>query len=109
MKIRENLTNYGVMVAQPVFDEAGAFLGKNGIPIFGVADARSLDHKAPEGFRPSDFLPNAKTVMVMARPLPLTVFYAPRNNRVYSFYTSSFHASRLPPHFPGSRADSKAV
>lgn len=61
-------------MAQPVFDEAGAFLGKNGIPIFGVADARRLGHKAPEGFRPSDFLPNAKTVMVMARPLPLTVF-----------------------------------
>jgi len=67
------------------------FLETRGVPIYGVADADRLNRKAPQGFRPEDMLPDARSVVILAKPLPLSVFQAPRNNGFYSFYTSAFH------------------
>jgi epoxyqueuosine reductase QueG len=43
----------------------------------GVAPADVLDEKAPEGFRPKDVMPGAKSMIVFAKQLPLSVFTAP--------------------------------
>jgi len=55
----------------------GEFLRKRDIPLFGVASAEELDNAAPAGFRPSDVLAGAKSVIIFAKPLPRAVFLTP--------------------------------
>lgn len=55
--------------------------------LMGSAPAEELNRSAPEGFRPKDLMPTAKTVMIFARPLPLSVFEVPGENN--SFYQRS--------------------
>ncbi|MDY6825411.1 MAG: hypothetical protein SWH68_16685 [Thermodesulfobacteriota bacterium] len=74
-----------------IVEDVQHYLRQKDIPVFGMADARSLSRKAPEGFRPDELLPGAGTVLVTARPLPLSVFQTSRNNGIYSFYTAAFH------------------
>ncbi|ABW68392.1 epoxyqueuosine reductase [Desulfosudis oleivorans] len=78
-------------MANTVINDIQALLEKRGIPVFGVASADLLNQTAPEGFRPGDMLPEARSVVILARPLPLSVFQTPRNNGFYSFYTAAFH------------------
>jgi epoxyqueuosine reductase len=54
-------------------------LKDRGIPIMGSADEGALDAKAPEGFRPQDMLPGARSVLIFAKPLPTAVFLTPKN------------------------------
>ena len=42
--------------------------------LMGAASAEELNASAPEGFRPKDLLFGAKTMLVFAQPLPLSVF-----------------------------------
>ncbi|MDY6905562.1 MAG: hypothetical protein SWH61_12855 [Thermodesulfobacteriota bacterium] len=74
-----------------MIEDVNHYLEQKAIPVSGVADARILNEKAPEGFRPQEMLAGARTVLVAANPLPLSVFQAPRNNGIYSFYTAAFH------------------
>ena len=75
-----------------ILADIGAALDRKDIPVFGVADAGLLNRTAPAGFRPEDVLPGARSVLIVARPLPLSIFQTPRNGRIYSFYSSAFHA-----------------
>ncbi|ETW95844.1 MAG: hypothetical protein ETSY1_29010 [Candidatus Entotheonella factor] len=50
---------------QQAKDELLAFAGKNGAMVCGVAAADAFDAYAPEGFRPTDILPRAQTVVVV--------------------------------------------
>jgi epoxyqueuosine reductase QueG len=45
--------------------------------IMGVVSAEALDEKAPEGFRPRDIMPGAKSMIVFAKQLPLSLFTTP--------------------------------
>jgi epoxyqueuosine reductase len=62
---------------------------ERGIPLLSIAGADSLNRKAPEGFRPMDYLPGARSMLILARPLPLSVFTVP-DDRTYKFYIRSF-------------------
>lgn len=62
------------------------------IPLMGAADAERLNETAPAGFRPEDLLPGAKTVLIFAKPLPLSVFSAPSSNGLHSFYITAYKA-----------------
>jgi epoxyqueuosine reductase len=70
-------------------DEIKSYLLTRGIPVIGAADAETLNRTAPEGFRPSDYLPGAKTMLVLGHPLPLSVFTVP-NDRAYTSYTRAY-------------------
>ena len=59
------------------------------IPVVGVAAAERLNSTAPDGFRPEDYLPGARSVVVLARPLPKSVFVT-ENDPHYMFYTRAF-------------------
>jgi epoxyqueuosine reductase QueG len=74
-----------------ILDSIRATLEKKDIPLLGIADAALLNRTAPAGFRPEDLLPGARSVLIVAKPLPLSVFQTPRNHKIYSFYTSAFH------------------
>ncbi len=52
-------------------EQEGAFMG--------AARAETLNASAPHGFRPMDLMPEAKSVLVFAKPLPLSVFLTPEN------------------------------
>lgn len=41
-----------------------------GMDLCGVADAVTVNRDAPEGFRPSDYLPEAKSVVIIAQRMP---------------------------------------
>lgn len=60
------------------------------IPIIGAANAAEYDKIAPIGFRPGEMLQDAKTILVLAKPLPLSIFLSKKNNDLYSFYISSY-------------------
>ncbi len=46
-------------------DELLAFAGKSGAMVCGVASVEAFDDRAPEGYRPTDVLPRAKSVVVV--------------------------------------------
>jgi epoxyqueuosine reductase len=50
----------------------GFFLQKN-IPLFGIAKAASLENE-PLGYRPSDMLPSAKSILCFGMPVPKGIF-----------------------------------
>ncbi len=60
-------------------------------PLFGIASAERLNQIAPEGFRPEDVLPGAKSVLIFAKPAPLANYMAPVNEDLRSFYVTSYH------------------
>ncbi len=78
-------------MSEAVINKIKDYLEQNDFPIYGAASAENLNTIAPEGFRPMDMMPDAKAVLLVARPLPLSIFQTPKNNGNYSFYTSSFH------------------
>lgn len=61
--------------------------------LMGAASAEALNVAAPEGFRPKDLLPGAKTVLIFAQPLPLAVFMVPGENN--NFYQRSSYTHYL--------------
>jgi epoxyqueuosine reductase len=64
------------------------YVQDQGIPILGAASAEDLNSTAPEGFRPQDMMPGAKSVLIFAKPLPQAVFQTPVNLD-NMFYTRS--------------------
>jgi epoxyqueuosine reductase len=56
--------------------------------LMGVARAAALNTEAPHGFRPMDLMPDAKSVLVFAKPLPLSVFLTPESFK-NTFYQRS--------------------
>jgi epoxyqueuosine reductase len=58
--------------------------------LMGAASADVLDTTAPEGFRPREMMPGAKTVLVFAQPLPLAVFLAPGENNNIFYQRSAY-------------------
>lgn len=62
-----------------VTDSIREYLRQEGI-LMGAAKAEDLNSKAPEGFRPKDMMPGAKSVIVFAKALPPAVFLTPEGN-----------------------------
>jgi|GEM_PF-213338 len=56
--------------------------------LMGVARAEMLNAEAPHGFRPMDLMPEAKSMLVFAKPLPLSVFLTPESVK-NTFYQRS--------------------
>ncbi len=46
---------------------------RNDIPVFGSIDARSLENE-PSGYRPSDMLSSARSILCFGMPVPKGVF-----------------------------------
>lgn len=53
-----------------------ALAGQEGV-LMGAASAVALNAQAPEGFRPMDMMPGARSVIVFARPLSRAAFLVP--------------------------------
>lgn len=69
--------------------ELESFSHEQGADLFGVADAKNLEG-APLGHRPSDFVKNAKSVLVLAVKLVDTVIdQLPKSRREYTLNFSS--------------------
>ncbi|MBN2160908.1 MAG: epoxyqueuosine reductase [Spirochaetes bacterium] len=75
-----------------LLSELKQYTQDRGIPILAAADAELLNKTAPEGFRPMDHLQGAKTVLVLAKPLPLSVYSVP-DDKDYNFYVRAFTTS----------------
>ncbi len=75
-----------------IIDKIQAHVDSENI-LMGAASAEELNKVAPEGFRPKDLLPNAKTVLIFAQPLPLAVFQVPGENN--NFYQRSSYTHYL--------------
>lgn len=75
-----------------IIDKIQAYLDKENV-LMGAAPAEALNNLAPEGFRPKDLMPAAKTLLVFAQPLPLSVFQVPGENK--SFYQRSSYIHYL--------------
>ena len=54
-------------------EELREFFLKNNIPVFGVAKAAPLE-KEPSGYRPSDMLSSAQSILCFGLPVPKGVF-----------------------------------
>jgi epoxyqueuosine reductase len=75
---------------ETLIPELEKFVHESGIPLVAVADTDVLNASAPEGFRPQDYLPEAKSMIILAKPLPLSVFMVP-NDRTYKSYIRAYH------------------
>lgn len=71
-------------------NKVNAYVNKENI-LMGAAPAEKLNSMAPEGFRPKDLLPGAKTVLIFAQPLPLAVFQVPGENKAFYQRSSYIH------------------
>jgi hypothetical protein len=54
-------------------EELKIFFLKNNIPVFGIAKAASLENE-PSGYKPSDMLASAKSVLCLGIPVPKGIF-----------------------------------
>lgn len=68
-----------------IINKAGEF----DIPVVAVAEAERLNLATPPGFRPGDYLSDARSVVILARQLPKSVFVSD-NDPHYMFYTRAF-------------------
>jgi epoxyqueuosine reductase QueG len=59
-----------------ITEKIKAFFQGNDIPVFGIAPASSLETE-PAGYRPSDLLAGATSILCVGIPFPKGVFQAP--------------------------------
>lgn len=50
------------------------FTARHDIPVFGIGRASRLEDTAPQGYRPSDLLPAAKSMLCLGIPVPKGIF-----------------------------------
>ncbi|MCX5850110.1 MAG: hypothetical protein NTW65_11770 [Deltaproteobacteria bacterium] len=72
-----------------IINEINSRADRDGV-IIGAAPAEVLNTEAPEGFRPGDMLPGAKTVLVFAKSLPCAVFQTPDDYRNLFYQRSAY-------------------
>jgi epoxyqueuosine reductase QueG len=72
-----------------VISRVERYVKEKSVPVFAAVDAEVLNQSAPEGFRPMDYLPEAKSMLILAKPLPASVF-STDNDPLYAFYTRAF-------------------
>jgi len=56
-----------------IMEELANLLSQNHIPVFGIAEAASLE-KEPLGYRPSDMLASAESILCLGIPVPKGIF-----------------------------------
>jgi hypothetical protein len=56
-----------------IIEEITNLFARNNIPVFGIAKASSLE-KEPSGYRPSDMLASAESILCLGIPVPKGVF-----------------------------------
>src|SRR4030042_4110968 len=56
-----------------IMEEMTNLLSQNHIPVFGIAKASSLENE-PSGYRPSDMLVSAKSILCLGIPVPKGTF-----------------------------------
>jgi epoxyqueuosine reductase QueG len=56
-----------------IIEEMTKLFSQNNIPVFGMAKAKSLEN-GPSGYRPSDMLASAKSILCLGIPVPKGVF-----------------------------------
>jgi hypothetical protein len=56
-----------------IIEEMANFFIQNNIPVFGIAKAASLESK-PLGYRPSDMLESAESILCLGVPVPKGIF-----------------------------------
>jgi len=56
-----------------IMEEMKNLFAQNSIPVFGIAKASSLENE-PSGYRPSDMLASAKSVLCLGIPVPKGIF-----------------------------------
>ena len=56
-----------------IIEEITNLFARNNIPVFGIAKASSLE-KEPSGYRPSDMLASAESILCLGVPVPKGVF-----------------------------------
>ena len=56
-----------------IIEELKRLSAQNNIPVFGVAKASSLENE-PSGYRPSDMLDSAKSILCIGIPVPKGIF-----------------------------------
>jgi epoxyqueuosine reductase len=54
-------------------EEIKKFILQNNIPVFGISAAESLQNE-PRGYRPSDMLPQARSILCLGMPIPKGIF-----------------------------------
>lgn len=63
--------------------EIKRLFAKNNIPVFGIGKSSHLENDVP-GYRPSDSIPAAESILCMGVPFPKGVFqYGERSNEAY--------------------------
>jgi len=56
-----------------IIEEIKKFIFQNNIPVFGISAAESLQNE-PRGYRPSDMLPQARSILCLGMPIPKGIF-----------------------------------
>lgn len=56
-----------------IMEELKSHFQQNSIPVFGIAESRFLESE-PEGYRPSDMLSSALSIICFGVPIPKGVF-----------------------------------
>ncbi len=56
-----------------IIKELKTFFSQNHIPVFGIASAKSLENE-PLGYRPSDMLKSAESIVCLGIPVPRGIF-----------------------------------
>lgn len=75
-----------------IMNSLNKIIKERGIPLTATIGTDVLNKKAPEGFRPADYFPEAKSMLILARPLPGAV-YTTENDKKKYFHAAAATAS----------------
>ena len=58
---------------QQILEQIQALFSRNHTPVFGITRAKSLENE-PLGYRPSDLLASAQSILCLGMPVPKGIF-----------------------------------
>jgi len=73
-----------------IIEEMSSLFTQNNIPVFGIAKASSLEN-GPSGYRPSDMLDSAESILCLGAPVPKGIFKSEERSEWMYWRTASIY------------------
>ncbi len=82
------------MKEQELTEQLKGFFREHHVPIFGIADSERLENE-PEGYRPSDMLPSATSMVCFGIPLPAGMMKDKKRINIHYWRMASTYYGKL--------------
>ena len=78
-----------------LLEQVKSFVERQDIPVLGMAPVSDLENNSPAGYRPSDLLPAARSLVCLALPVPKGIFKIQRRDRQTYWRTANIYYRQI--------------